>query len=396
MYELVVIVVLGVFTGVITGLIPGIHPNTVIFGTLPFYFYFDVVFINYVSFVCGLSVAHTFHDFLPAIFLGAPESESALSTSPGLEMTGEGKGLEAFYYTVIGGMWSTVLVVVLLPWLYFAVEPVYGFLESYMEYLLLFFLLVLVFDSSDIKVSFTIAVLTGSLGLLSFSSTVNRQYILVPIFAGLFAVPTVLLSLTEKADIPHQRPARVERDQTVVGGLIGFLAGLVAGIFPGLGAAASTSFIAPLADDSRRVFLAGMGGVNTTDIIMSFLAILVIERARSGASVALKAVSEVTQTDVFFLMGAALFATGISVVIALNIAKVYLSFIKRFEFSKVLLSVLAVLVLINFYLSGFRGLLVLLVSSFIGTSAVLTSNRRVCMAVLLVPTIVFFSDTFVL
>jgi len=122
----------------------------------------------------------------------------------------------------------------------------------------------------------------------------------------------------------------------------------------------------------------------------------VVKRARSGASVALKAVSEVTRTDVFFLMGAALFATGISVFIALNIAKVYLSFIKRFEFSKVLLSVLAVLVLITFYLSGFRGLLVLLVSSFIGISAVLTSNRRVCMAVLLVPTIVFFSDTLVL
>jgi len=391
MIEITFLVLFGVFTGVLTGLTPGIHPNTVIFGSLPFYFFLDVNFINYVSFVSGLSVAHTFHDFLPAMFLGAPEGESALSTSPGLEMTSNGEGIEGFYYTVLGGMWSTVLVVLMLPLLYFLIEPFYYFIEGFMEYMLLFFLLVLVFDSGDVKSSITVAALSGALGVLSFSTTVNRQYILVPIFAGLFAVPTVILSLTERAEIPRQRPARVSKSKSVKGGLMGFAAGLIAGIFPGLGAAASTSFIAPASSDSKREFLAGMGGVNTTDIIMSFLAILVIERARSGASVALKAVSEVSRNEVFFLMGAALFATGVSVVIALNVARYYLSVITRFNYSKVLLIVLTVLVTITIYLSGLRGLMVLLVSSFIGLAAVITSNRRVCMAVLLVPTIFFFS-----
>jgi len=392
MLEILFVVSLGVFTGVLTGLTPGIHPNTVIFGTMPFYFIFDFTFINYVSFVVGLSVAHTFHDFLPALFLGVPEGESALAVSPGLQMTKEGKGLEAFHYTVLGGMWSVLLVVILLPVLYFGVETAYSFLEPNMEYFLLFFLLALIFDSDNWFSSFLVACLAGGLGVLSFSVAVNRQYILVPVFAGLFAFPTVFMSLRENASIPVQDSPVVNRFESFKGGFTGFLAGLVAGVFPGLGAAAATSFLAPLVSGSKRIFLSSMGGVNTTDIIVSFLAILLIGRARSGASVAVQSVSQVNPIDIYFLMGVALFATGISIVVALNISKYYLRFLERFKYSNILYFVLVVLIVITFYLTGFLGLLVLLVSSSIGLAAVLSSNRRVCMSVLLVPTILFFAD----
>lgn len=92
MVEIILIIILGVLTGVFTGLTPVIHPNIVIFGSLPFYFSLDIGFVPYMVFISGLSVAHTFHDFLPAIFLGAPETEAALSTVFGTEIASRGKG----------------------------------------------------------------------------------------------------------------------------------------------------------------------------------------------------------------------------------------------------------------------------------------------------------------
>jgi len=110
MIEYIVIILLGVLSGVFTGLIPGIHPNTVIFGSMPLYFYLDIEFLSYLSFIAGLSVSHTFHDFfLPAIFLSAPEADAALSSIPGTQMAAEGRGIEAFYYTVGGGVFSVIV-----------------------------------------------------------------------------------------------------------------------------------------------------------------------------------------------------------------------------------------------------------------------------------------------
>jgi TctA family transporter len=135
-----------------------------------------------------------------------------------------------------------------------------------------------------------------------------------------------------------------------------------------------------------------MGGVNTADIIVSFLALYLIESSRSGASVALQALSEIDVQTTVFLGSTSLFAVGLSAVIALKISGKVLNTLSGLDMRPVLIAVTGVIVGITIYLTGFLGLLVLLTSSCIGYAAVIKSERVSCMAVLLVPAILFYTS----
>lgn len=392
MLEYIPIILLGVVTGVFTGLIPGIHPNTIIFSLIPFYFYSGIDFMVYMCFITGLSISHTFHDFLPAIFLSAPEAEAALSSIPGVRLAQEGKGIEAFYYTVLGGGFSVIVFLAVSPFLFMILESVYGMVEPVMEYVLFFFLTLLIVDSDRLSTALTVVLLAGTLGVVSFSMPVNRQYVLVPVFTGLFAVPALIRSLEKNIELPEQLEPKIDSRKAFRGGSTGFLAGLIAGIFPGIGAAASTSFLSPLMEDSEKEFLAGMGGVNTTDIMMSFLAVFLLGKARSGASVALKALSTIKLPEVFFLIGGSLLAVAVSIPLALKVSLVFSSVVEKLALKPLIVIVLLVVLASTLYLTGFLGVLVLLTASFTGYSSVLAGDRKLCMAVLLVPSIMFFSS----
>lgn len=381
---------LGTVTGVFTGLVPGIHPNTVVFSSIPYYLKFQPDLMIYISFMAGISVSHTFHDFLPAIFIGAPEAESALSALPGADMAMEGRGLEAFRWTVAGGAFSVAFLAVALPLLFAFLEPIYQFLEKIMFYVLAFFLFYLVFDGGNLWASAITATLSGLLGLLAFSMNVNQEFVLVPIFSGLFAFPAVIYALDSGLRLPEQADTYPGMESSARGGLTGLLAGFIAGTVPGLGAAASTSFLSPLLS-SREEFLAGMGGVNSSDIVISFAALFLIGKARSGASVALSRLSEVGIHEVAFLIGASLLATSLSAPLALETSRHVYRFFRRIDFRKLLLAVILVLVLTSYWLNGLKGLLILAASAAIGTAALTGSSRRSCMSVLILPAMTYYA-----
>lgn len=391
MLEYLGIILLGVALGVFTGLVPGIHPNTVIFGSMPLYFYTGIEFLIYMCFIAGLSVSHTFHDFLPAIFLSAPEADAALSSIPGTEMASEGRGIEAFYYTVGGGVSSVIVFLVLAPMLFLGLETIYGLFEPFMEYILLFFLIFMILDANSLLSAVPVALFAGILGVVSLEMPVNQQYILLPVFTGLFAIPAIIRTMEERDSLPEQYTPEIEPNAAARGGALGFIAGLIAGVFPGLGAAGSTSFLSPLMSDSEKEFLAGMGGVNTTDILMSFLAVFLLGKARSGASVALKSLSEIRAPEVFFLMGGSILAVSVSALIALRVSKIFVEMLERICLRPVLIGVILVILVSTIYLTGFLGILILFTASAIGYSSVLAGERKLCMAVLLVPSILFFS-----
>jgi putative membrane protein len=393
MIEYIGIILLGVVIGVFTGLIPGIHPNTVIFGSMPFYFYSDVAFLSYLSLIAGLSVSHTFHDFLPAIFLSAPEADAALSSIPGTEMASDGRGIEAFYYTVGGGVFSVLTCIVLAPILFMTLKSIYGFFEPFMAYILLFFLVFMIVDANSVLSAAPVALLAGVLGVLSFRMPINQQYLLLPVFTGLFAVPAVIRTMEERDSLPEQFEPEIETETAARGGFLGFVAGIIAGVFPGLGAAASTSFLSPLMNDSEKEFLAGMGGVNTTDILMSFFAVYILGKARSGASVALKSLSQIQAPEVFFLMGGSILAVSVSAPLSLRVSGNFVFLLEKIRIKPILVLVLIIILASTVYLTGLQGVLILFTAASIGYASILAGERKLCMAVLLVPSIIFFSGS---
>lgn len=391
MYEYLLVTLLGILFGVITGLMPGIHPNTVIFAILPMYFIIDVSFEIFAAFVIGLSVCHTFLDSLPAIFLGAPEADDALVTLPGAEMAANGKGLEAYKYTVYGGLTSFIIVLAVIPLLFNFLDGVYSAIDEHMEFFILFFLLFIIFKADNEFDAAIVAGLSGFLGVLTFNIPVNQSYILLPIFAGLFAVPSIYKGLKEDFSIPVQAEPEVNITTSVRGGFLGSIAGIISGLFPGIGVAIATTFLTPWMKDAKEEFLAGMGGVNTADIIISFIALYLIGRARSGAAVALQSITEITLTQVYFFIALSVFSAVISFLVSFKGSKLFLKVIKSIDFSKVLITVFFLLFFISYNLTGLIGVFIFIIASFIGYTSLLVEERSACMAVLMVPTIIFFS-----
>lgn len=383
------LVLVGCLAGAATGMIPGIHPNTVVFSSLPVYLSSGFDFLSFACLITGISVSHTFHDFLPSIFLGIAEAETALSAVPGAEMAARGKGLEAFRLTVAGGLVSlAVFIAAFLPlWLF--LDVFYSLAEPVMEYLLLFFLLFAVFKSRKEIRAAAVALLSGTLGVLAFRMPLNQDFVLVPVFAGLFAVPALLAVLEGRIRVPEQRGTGSIRRKDVRGGAIGFLAGLVSGVVPGVGAATSTASLTPLME-SEEEFLAAMGAVNTSDLLVSLLALQLIGKARSGTAVALSSIKELDIHLAAFLTGAALVGAGLSSVLALNVSANFCSFLRKLEPLHLVVLAAVPLLLLVYVFTGFAGLLVLFAASCIGVAARECSARAACMACLIVPAIMYY------
>ncbi|MFB6208897.1 MAG: tripartite tricarboxylate transporter permease [Candidatus Nanohaloarchaea archaeon] len=387
MLEIVITIMLGVFTGIITGLTPGLHPNTVIFSSIPFYFNSKLSFSIYASFISGISVSHTFHDFIPSIFLGVPEPDSALAALPGQKMAMRGRGREGFVFTVYGGLYAMLTAFPASVLFYFFLEDFYKLLESQMHLLLLFFLAVIVFNSESIFDSVLTASLSASLGLIAFQAPVNQQYVLIPIFGGMFAFPSVWNALKQGRKVPEQNFI-FGGDGYRRGGFLGFLASVPVALLPGTSNSVSTAFLWPLVD-SRKKFLSAVGGANTSDIFLSFLTLMLLGRARSGASVAVQTLGK---TDAaLMVVGASIFAVGLSAPVSILTLRAFLG--SGFHSYQELLALVALLtvVVFSFYLTGFAGLLIFAVASAVGFFAAFTGNRHSCMSVLLVPAILFFS-----
>lgn len=389
MIELLPIILLGITAGIVTGLIPGIHPNTVVFTSLPIYFAYRPDLTSYLIFIVAISVSHTFHDFLPAIFLHAPSSTTALSSLPGAEAAANGKGLEAFYRTAAGGLIAISTILVLLPVLFLGLKPIYSFIEPLMLYVLIFFFLFAILDSDRIFVSAQIAALSGFLGLYSFNMPVNQNFVLIPVFTGLFAVPSMTAVLKGNEQLPEQK-RDFETDVSLRSGAIGSAAGLLAGIVPGIGPAISTSFLSPLQGDDSA-FLTALGGVNSSDMVASIVALYLLNSPRSGASVAVSQITSLSQARMAVLLGASFLSAAIAFVVALKVSERFVSVINYFDFSKIILVVLALIGVITFLFTGWLGLIVLFTASAIGFCARAAGERTVLMAVLILPSILSFS-----
>lgn len=92
-------VALGFALGIISGLTPGLHLNnfaSMLLAISPQLLLLGLTPFQMASIILAASISQTFFDAIPAIFLGAPDSETALSVLPGQRLMLEGGGLRRF------------------------------------------------------------------------------------------------------------------------------------------------------------------------------------------------------------------------------------------------------------------------------------------------------------
>ena len=131
--EILISIFIGILAGTFTGLAPGIHINLVgvLLVSLSNSLFKNTNRIYLIVFIASMSIAHTFIDFIPSIFLGCPDTDSGLSILPGHELLNKGKGYEAVMLTAYGGLIAIIILLfvsfplaALFSWIYDSIHSV--------------------------------------------------------------------------------------------------------------------------------------------------------------------------------------------------------------------------------------------------------------------------------
>jgi putative membrane protein len=393
--EILLFTFLGIGAGVVTGLIPGLHPNTVFVLVLSLTFFLTGIPTPLVlAFVISLAVSNTFTDFLPSILFGAPDPATALSVLPGHRFLLAGRGYEALFLTVIGGLGVAILTLLTLPLLLYLIPWIYTAIHPYIHLILLFIVLWMVLTERGAAKLYSLLVflLVGTFGFVSLNS-LPSEIVLFPALTGLFAFSTLSVSFQSMASIPEQEIAEEIEGNHARGILTGWLAGWLAGILPGIGAAQAGVIAAQVFRAKVRDFLTALGGINTANILFTFIVFYTLGKTRSGAMWMIsQLVDKLTFSDMLLLSAVGAITCFISAILTLRIGKTVIRRMKNINYKRLNLYVIAILVVLVFAFTGFIGLFIALLGACMGLLAILLGIRRShLMGFLILPTMLYFS-----
>ena len=394
--EILFVILIGVIFGVICGLAPGIHPNLVAVVSLsisPFLLqYFDPLIIC--IFIVAVNVTNTFLNAIPNIYLGAPEAGMELSVLPGHRLLLEGNGYKAVALTVIGSLLAIIIIISLTPLLIPVVEFGYPFIKKLIPYILVLASIFLIYREKKSRLwALTIYLLAGVLGLATLNLSLSEP--LFPLLSGLFGTSTLILSLLEKSKIPKQKiefpDIKFKEYTRYLSG--GTFASIICGFLPGLGssqaAIISSSFQKKTSPES---FLVLVGSIDTAVMVLSFVALYAIDKARNGSVVVISQILQTFNLDYLIIfLGATLLIGGISTILSLWLSKIFSRIMMRVNYPKLCLSIIIMIVGLVFILTGFLGILVLITATALGLIPTLRNiGKNHLMGCLLFPVILFF------
>ncbi|MGA1793666.1 MAG: tripartite tricarboxylate transporter permease [Thermoplasmatota archaeon] len=446
--ELVLLVLLGALVGtgfgVLTGLIPGLHVNNVaiiLLGLSPLISSIlqDVsgltrgtAMVMVASAIVATSMAHTFLDFIPSTFLGAPEAETALSVLPAHGMLLEGNGYGAIFLSAVGSFGAIVVgCLLMLPYRLLVNDPVNGYqlLKEVMVWVLIgVVVLMMVTETKKVpyilsrdsngertwkegRFSSTLGVLSafllflvaGILGLVALDLRLSSPLglpstPLFPLLSGLFGTSTLLESLRGGATVPEQMIEKqyVNGGEAVSSITGGSIAGSVVGFLPGMSGGVATVIAMIFRKEPKPTsVILTLSAINTANSFFVLGALFLILRPRSGAAIVVNELVAVREwntafppTELALLMSAALLASCLGFFLTLKLGSKLANVMPRLPYGKLAWGIIIFISAMVLAFTGPLGLLVLAVSTSIGMIAPLTGIRRShAMGVLLLPVI---------
>jgi putative membrane protein len=389
--EILISIALGTICGAITGILPGIHINLVgtILVALTATILSGINPIFLIVFIASMTIAHTFIDFIPSIFLGCPDTETQLSILPGHQMLKEGRGYEAVMLTAYGGISAVVLLLIISFPLAFLVSKIYDSLHSIMAWILIGATLILIFTEKKKLTAIFVFLLSGILGLCVLNLQLNEP--LLPLLTGLFGSSMIITSIKNKIQIPKQEitKPKVSLFRPLIGAVI---ASPLCGFLPGLGGGQSAILANTISRTESKGFLVLVGATNILVMGLSFVSLYAISKTRTGAAVAIQEIIGVLSWKLLLLLLFCVLISGIvSFFLTKFLTKRFSKIINRINYSALSIGTLIFLTGIVLIISGFLGLLVLIASTFTGIYFnSLEVKKTHMMGCLLVPTILYY------
>ncbi len=385
---------LGVLSGIITGLTPGIHVNliSIFLVSLPLSVKYPQASL---VFIVALTITHTFLDFIPSIFLGAPDEDSSLSILPGHELLNKGQGYQAVLYTVYGGIIGVILFLFLTPFMIFLMPKVFEYLKPVMFIILVTTSVYLIFKEKKSRVLATIIfMLAGFLGLATLNLNIKNS--LLPLLTGLFGASSLITSITKKQNIPKQdysSKTNLTRSDIKNISLSSVLAAPLCSFLPALGSSQAAVIGLDLINSKdKKQFLMLLGSINIIVNSLAFVALFSIQKARTGAAVALqKILPELTLNNLFLILTTVVFSSFLAIILATKITKTFSKNINKISYTKLSIGILMFITLVSIIFSGALGFLVFLISTFTGLACILLKVRRTTlMGALMLPSILLY------
>lgn len=424
---LIISLFLGFLLGIISGLTPGIHVNNfalILVALSPLFLELGFAPFYIAVIILANSVTQTFIDIIPSIFLGAPEADTALAVLPGHALLMEGRGAEAVRLSAIGSAGAVVVALLMAVPLGFFFMNIYGTIEAYIGWILILIVIVMIATENGEVVegqgslvhfkfkgyAVMLFIISGLLGMFAFDNTdkmsplvtFGEPSILLPLLSGLFGASMLVLSLMTKSEIPPQQKACrfvLPRKRIVRGMLTGSTAGSFVAWLPGVSSAVGTIIARLLVReekdaDSSKEFMISLSGANTANAIFSLVALFIIQRARSGAMVAIDGLINVNEWElstIIILLIVIIYISIISYYTTIYLGDRIAGFLSRINYSKLCAAVLAGLTLMVIMFTGWFGLVIFLISTPVGMVASFAKIRKThAMGVILLPVIMYF------
>jgi len=419
MIDLIVIpcVFAGIILGAISGLTPGLHVNNfaaMLLATSSVLMSFGLTPYHVASIILAAAIAQTFFDAIPAVFVGAPDSDTILTVLPGHRMMLEGRGIEAVRLSAIGSAGSIIAALVLVFPLSWVFSKYNDLLMKYVGVLLLAvaaFMIkaesgpVIEGQGSLVHLKYkALAVLvfltSGLLGIFAFNHEILFQSPLgmepeplLPLLSGLFGASSLIISLSSGTIIPPQEDTRLQipAGSLARSAFLGSLGGSVISWIPGLSPSIAAMAVRLGAPSTGEEFLVSISGVNTANAIFSLVALYALGRPRSGAAAAIKELT-IMNFDLLIGMLVMIILVGVaSYIAAIGSARFFAGAISRMNYRRVCLGVLAGLTAMTLAFTGWFGLLVYVISTVVGMISPLAGIRKThAMGVLMLPLILHY------
>ncbi len=408
---------LGFTLGALSGLVPGLHINNfaaIMLAVSPQLMAQGLSPYHMASIILAASISQTFFDIIPAVFVGAPDSDTALAVLPGHRLLLEGRGIEAVRLSAIGSAGSVIVALFLVFPLSWIFSSYYDYLMKYVGVLLLALALMMVKAERGpqiegqgsmvhLKYKAMAALLfltSGLLGIFAFdhqdllSSPLGFEpQVLLPLLSGLFGASFLIISLSSETEIPEQKESEMKLSFGSLSRSIfsGSLGGSVVAWIPGVSPSVATVATRFGATPSAEEFLVSIAGVNTANALFSLVALYVIGRPRSGAAAAIEELMVLDQGTLVQMIVMIVIVAALSYLAVIASASFTAQAISRLNYRQLCLGVLAFLTIMTLGFTGPFGLFIFFLSTVVGLIAPIAGIHKThAMGVLMLPLIVHY------
>ncbi|MBT3408018.1 hypothetical protein HOK68_01415 [Candidatus Woesearchaeota archaeon] len=374
LFEILLSITFGILAGIITGLIPGIHINlicSILLIILPKY---NLDIKLSICFIISMAITHTFLDTIPSIFLGAPDPNVCELILPAHKMLLKGNGFFAYILTCTGSLISLLFCIFSLYFFIKIIKIIDISIKNYIWIILILIIIFIIFSNKNKIECIKIYLISGILGLICFN--INLEQPLFHLLSGLFGISGLLISIYSKNEIPEQNN-ECNFKKIIKPSTFATIMGFIAAFLPGFGTSQAAFLINKLTKINDEFYLILIGALSTSNMIFSTLTLLELNKARNGAILAVKEIAGQINFNIFLLMILVIIISGsIACIIGINISKKISNYIKKINYTKLIISIIILIIIISFILDNFMGVLIIIISTAIGIYCNLKSVPR--------------------